>query len=101
AEPEVLVAVAEVDDLLGAAIGGEAPGLPHPEGAEQPQKERGRALDATHRAIDVGNRDPHRGASLSRARTAKQVGELVERLAPAIPVKAQERAGLESSLEAQ
>src|SRR5688500_2877775 len=36
AETEVLVAEREVDDLLGAAVSREAPGLLQPEGTEQP-----------------------------------------------------------------
>jgi hypothetical protein len=60
AETEVLVAEGEVDDLLGAAVAGEPPRLLHPEGTEQPQIEGERALDVTHREIDVMNRDAHR-----------------------------------------
>src|SRR3954451_11369653 len=60
AEPEVLVAEPEVDDLLGPAVGREPPRLPHPERAEQRHVERERSLDVTHREIDVVNRDTHR-----------------------------------------
>jgi hypothetical protein len=60
AETEVLVAEGEVDDLLGAAVAGEPPRLLHPEGTEQPQIESERALDVTHREIDVMNRDTQR-----------------------------------------
>src|SRR5688572_19865385 len=66
AETEVLVAEREVDDLLGAAVGGEPPRLPHPERTEQPQIKSERALDVTHREIDVVDRDAHR-APLSNA----------------------------------
>jgi hypothetical protein len=60
AETEVLVTEGEVDDLLGAAVGGEASCLLHPEGTQQAQIEGERALDVTHRDIDVMNRDAHR-----------------------------------------